>query len=137
MVYCGALTAVSKFSHTCMDFLNLKFWGVHNYSESHWWLWESQGITVGINKSHQDSWFRNHNSYTNLVILHILLITWYKFPYLVNRNHRNQFWNLGIKPTFLKVPNHIDKNSELQTPRQSHTAMHNIIWQLTYIIVGK
>ena len=26
-----------------------------------------------------------------------LLITWYKFPYLVNMN---QFWNLGIKPRF-------------------------------------
>ena len=29
----------------------------------------------------------------------------------------NQFWNLGIKPRFLKIPNHVDENSELRTPR--------------------
>ena len=33
------------------------------------------GITVGINESRQDSWFRNHKSYKNIVIFRILLIT--------------------------------------------------------------
>ena len=41
---------------------------------------------------------------------------------MVNRNHRNQFWNLGIKPRILKIPNHVDENSELRTPR---TVLYN------------
>ena len=37
----------------------------------------------------------------NLVILRILRITSSACPYLVNRDHQNQFKNLGIKPRFL------------------------------------
>ena len=47
---------------------------------------------------------RNHWESTN-----------HKFPYLINRNHKNRFWNLGIKQRFQKILNHIDENSELRT----------------------
>ena len=37
-------------------------------------------------------------------------------PYLVNRNHKNQFRNLEINPRF---QNQVDENSDLCTPYQS------------------
>ena len=37
-------------------------------------------------------------------------------PYLVNKNHKNQLRNLGIKPRIKRFQNHIDENLELWTP---------------------
>ena len=46
-----------------------------------------------------------------IIISTFILAMWCTSPDLVNRNHKNQFGNLGIKP---RIQNHVDKNSELR-----------------------
>ena len=65
-------------------------------------------------KSSGDCWIRNHNFYIDSWIFSIfphVTIVWCISSYLVNKNHKNQFRNLKIKPRF---QNHVDKISELQ-----------------------
>ena len=55
-------------------------------------------------------------------IFRILRITWYTNPCLVNRNYKNQFRNLGIKPGIQRFYNHVGENSELRTPQVNSIA---------------
>ena len=85
--------------------------GVRHDSESRRWLLE-----ILESESQLSSVFLQ-----NFVFLRILSITRYACPNLVNRNHRNQLRNLGIKPKFLKIPNHVNENLECRTPRSERT----------------
>ena len=57
----------------------------------------------------------------------LLWITWSTSPNLVHMNHKNKFSNLRIKPRFQRFQNHVDQNSELQTPRLRVTNQSNWI----------
>ena len=53
-------------------------------------------------------------------------------PYLVNRNHKNQLRNFGIKPRFQRFQNQVNKTLEFWTPWIGYNAdqskevhMHN------------
>ena len=66
-----------------------------------------------------------HLFFGYLVFSRISWIMWCTYPYLVNRNHTNQFRNPGIKTRFQRFQKHINENSELWTPRQKQYSSLN------------